>query len=269
MPAVFKLFYFLDDTELVVKPVTCFDVNANNRLICAGSEELNHNVYLLFFDIRERRLMGGFFESHQEEVTDVKFHPTDPDMVVSGSTDGLINVFDCKKESEDDALQYSLNTEDSVSKLKWHHQDRLSCITNTNDLLIYDVNEQDLLKKWDRAAVTESMKRKSVIDCNLVDCYDLGASDMMLLATSNFNKGECLRSLKFSASSLDPVANFTKNSQIIRASLFNEKANLFFTFGEGGIISMWKEGSDAESTSSNLKEDSSVKKKLKKKANPY
>lgn len=60
---------FEDDSELVVKPVSCFDVNSNNRLICAGTDELNHNVYLLFFDIRERRLMGGFFESHQEEVT--------------------------------------------------------------------------------------------------------------------------------------------------------------------------------------------------------
>lgn len=64
---------FEDDSELVVKPVSCFDVNSNNRLICAGTDELNHNVYLLFFDIRERRLMGGFFESHQEEVTGKKW----------------------------------------------------------------------------------------------------------------------------------------------------------------------------------------------------
>jgi WD repeat-containing protein 89 len=67
-----RIHTFEDDSELVVKPVSCFDVNANNRLICAGTDELNHNVYLLFFDIRERRLMGGFFESHQEEVTGKK-----------------------------------------------------------------------------------------------------------------------------------------------------------------------------------------------------
>lgn len=67
-----KVHMFEDDSELVVKPVSCFDVNSNDRLICAGTDELNHNVYLLFFDIRERRLMGGFFESHQEEVTGKK-----------------------------------------------------------------------------------------------------------------------------------------------------------------------------------------------------
>lgn len=250
--------------------MNCFDVNANSRLICAGTDELNHEVYLLFFDIRERRLMGGFFESHQEEITDVKFHPTDPDCVASGSTDGLINVFDCKKESEDDALKYCLNTEGTVAKLKWHHQDKLSCITNTNDLHLYDVNEQDLLKKWDRAAITAAIQRKSVIDCNLVDCFNYGSDEMMCLTTSNFNKGECLRSMKFNQTSLDPLGDFTKNTQIIRTSLYNEKDNVLFTFGESGIISVWKEGTAEASTSSTThKEDSSIKKKLKKKSNPY
>lgn len=269
-----KLIYLnliLDDSELVVKPVNCFDVNANNRLICAGSDELNHDVYLLFFDIRERRLMGGFFESHQEEVTDVKFHPTNPDIIASGSTDGLINIFDCKKESEDDALKYCLNTGDSVAKLKWHHQDKLSCITNTNELHLYDVEEQDLLKKWDRATITDAIKRKSVIDCNLVDCYNYGTDEMMCLTTSNYNKGECLRSIKFDDKSLSPVGNFSGNSQIIRASLFNEEENVFFTFGENAIISVWKESDAVEDvgTSTGLKEGSSIKKKLKKKSNPY
>jgi WD repeat-containing protein 89 len=160
-----------------------------------------------------------------------------------------------------------------VGKLSWHHQDKLSCITNTNDLLLYDVNEQDLIKKWDRAAVCESIKRKSVIDCHIVDCYNYGSDEMMFLATSNYNKGECLRTMKFNKDSLDPVGNFTGNSQIIRASLYNKKDNCFFTFGEGAIITLWKEGTADDVTSSkrsaDFKEDSSIKKKLKKKSNPY
>lgn len=138
---------------------------------------------------------------------------------------------------------------------------------------MYDVNEQDLLKKWDRAAITESIKRKSVIDCNIVDCYNYGSDEMMFLATSNYNKGECLRSMNFSKDSLDPVGNFTGNSQIIRASLYNEKDNVFFTFGENAIISVWKERADDEENpskrSADFKDDSSIKKKLKKKSNPY
>lgn len=253
---------------MIVKPVNCFDVNSNDKLICAGTDELNGNVYLLFFDVRERRLMGGFFESHQEEITDVKFHSHNPDILASGSTDGLINIFDCKQESEDDALQFSLNTCDSVQKIKWHHKNSLSCITNTNDLLLYNYESQDLMKKWSRTEITDAMKRKSVIDCNLIDCYDIG-DEMMFLGTSNYNKGECLRSLKFNDTSLTPLADFKGNSQIIRASLFDETKNVYMTFGEKAIISVWSEGSAAQSTSQNLKDESSVKKKMKKKNNPY
>lgn len=213
--------------------------------------------------------MGGFFESHQEEITDVKFHSQNPDILASGSTDGLINVFDCKQESEDDALQYSLNTCDSVQKIKWHQQNLISCITNTNDLLIYNTESQDLIKKWQRFEISESMKRKSAIDCNIIDCYDIG-DEMMFLGTSNYNKGECLRSLKFSDHALTPHANFNGNSQIIRASLYDEKTNVCLTFGESAIISLWKEGSSPSTSSTqNLKDDSSIKKKIKKKSNPY
>lgn len=92
----------------------------------------------------------------------------------------------------------------------------------------------------------------------------------MLLSSSNYNKGECLRTLTFSEKSLDPVGNFADNKQIIRTSLFNESDNSFYTFGEEAMITLWREGAvvpAAEST--NLKDESSVKKKLKKKSNPY
>lgn len=214
--------------------------------------------------------MGGFFESHQESVTDVKFHPSDIDILASSSTDGLINVFDCKKESEDDALKYTLNSEDSVGKINWHANDRLSCITTTNEILLYDVSEQDLLKKWERSTITDAIKRKSVIDCNIVDCFNYGSNEMMFLATSNFNKGECIRSLMFDDHSLQPLANFTGNSQIIRTSLYDTANDVYFTFGENALISIWKEGSDTKTVNASMKEESSVKKKLKRnKENPY
>jgi WD40 repeat protein len=133
-------------------------------------------------------MIGGFFESHTEDVTSVKFHPTNADLMATGSTDGLINIFDISKESEDDSLNFCLNTEDSVGSLKWHPNDVLTCITNTNCLQIWDFNTQDLLKNWSRDAITETMQRKSVIDCNLIDCHDSG-DKMLALATSNYNKG--------------------------------------------------------------------------------
>lgn len=160
--------------------------------MCAGTDEIRGDVYQLFFEIRERKLMGGFYESHDEDVTSVSFHPTNPDLLATGSTDGLINIWDVQKESEDDALKYTLNTNSSVSRVKWHKKgntDQLSCITHTQNLMLFDVDQQDLLKEWTRENVTAAIQRKSEADCYLIDSHNLSNDEMFVLATSNFNKG--------------------------------------------------------------------------------
>lgn len=44
----------------------------------------------------------------------MKFHPTEDKTVISGSTDGIINLFDVTQTTEQDALQSSFNTNSSI-----------------------------------------------------------------------------------------------------------------------------------------------------------
>lgn len=44
----------------------------------------------------------------------MKFHPTEDKTVISGSTDGIINLFDVTQTTEQDAFQSSFNTNSSV-----------------------------------------------------------------------------------------------------------------------------------------------------------
>ena len=44
----------------------------------------------------------------------VKFHPNKSDWLATGSTDGLVCVFDISQSSEEDALVTTLNSESSV-----------------------------------------------------------------------------------------------------------------------------------------------------------
>lgn len=141
---------------------TCFDINQNDRVLCAGTELLDQDVYALFFDVRKASLMGGYWESHSGDICSVRFHKENPDRIASGSTDGLINVYDISQTEESDALEYCLNTESSVSNLQWHRnaddKDVLSCITHTSDLHLYDVNESELIVSYNRKSVTDSLK---------------------------------------------------------------------------------------------------------------
>lgn len=64
--------------------------------------------------MRSTKLLGAYWESHSDDITAVRFHPSQVYSLASGSTDGLVNVFNLREPEEDDALLYSFNTNSSV-----------------------------------------------------------------------------------------------------------------------------------------------------------
>ncbi|KAL1461827.1 hypothetical protein WDU94_013697 [Cyamophila willieti] len=96
-----------------IKPITCFDMASNGFLICAGTEEIDGDSFLLFWDVRTGTLHGGYWETHTNDIT----------------------------QSEDDALQFCLNTEDSVEKLSWLSDSELSCTTLTRQVQLWNIEE--------------------------------------------------------------------------------------------------------------------------------
>lgn len=110
---------FWDSETGCVKPYSAFDLNSNGRVLCVGTEETKTDVFLCFFDVRQNKIVGGYWESHENDVTQIKFHPTNPNLLLSGAMDGLINYFDISELNEEDAIQGTLNTDRSVSSLNW------------------------------------------------------------------------------------------------------------------------------------------------------
>lgn len=216
------------DDQARKKQLTCFDLNANDTVLCAGTEESSCEAYLLYFDVRKNATLGAYTDSHKDDVTQVKFHPSQHNILASGSTDGLINVFNIVESTEDDALEYCLNTENSVQTLNWHttaksDENRLACITHTNDFHLYNVEESESIYQCSRADIAAFIKRKSPDDCYLVNSYTAGNGDLILLAGSNFNRGDCLRSLTFNQNTFETHTNFANNKQIVRCSLYDSK----------------------------------------------
>lgn len=115
--------YIIDDSEDgKIKPLVSFDLSCDERLLAGGTEHTGGDAFILFWDIRQsgskienkNKLLGGYWESHMDDITCLTFHPSKRNVLASGSTDGLMNIFDLTQSSEDLALTYSLNTESSV-----------------------------------------------------------------------------------------------------------------------------------------------------------
>lgn len=242
---------FLEDcSEGTKKTVTSFDINQNDRVICASTEvQKSGDSFLLFYDVRQREFLGSYWECHSEDITNVRFHPKNPDLLASGSVDGLINVFDISQSCEDDAMQYCFNVENSIETLNWHFspakKDWISCITTTNDFHLFDVEDQTQEAEFSREKLTSEIRRTSSIDCNVIAAHN-NQSEFFLLAGSNYNKGECLRTLRYDNKGFVPHWNLQHNAQIVRASVYNEKENCLITTGEGGLITVWSCDGDAQ-----------------------
>ncbi|KAJ4452541.1 putative Replication factor C subunit 2 [Paratrimastix pyriformis] len=91
-------------------PITCIDVNSDDTTLACGGEE---NLY--FWDLRAMALRSCFSDSHSDLVTQVRFHPTNPNQLLSSSLDGLVCLFDLSLGGEDEALTTVINAETSVS----------------------------------------------------------------------------------------------------------------------------------------------------------
>lgn len=63
-----------DDTEgsKKLKPLSDFDIAVDGHFMCGGTELIHGDAFLLFWDTRSTNLLGGYWESHTDIVTQVR-----------------------------------------------------------------------------------------------------------------------------------------------------------------------------------------------------
>lgn len=126
-----------------------FDSNSN--MLAIGTELVAEDVGLDFYDLRTSTLLAHFDECHSDDITAIQLHPLHSHVMMSGSTDGLINLYDLSKlsEGQDEAL-YQIIKSDSVSTLGFFGPE-YEYIYNTSHMetfSIYKFNEGQVVKKY-------------------------------------------------------------------------------------------------------------------------
>ncbi|VEU20454.1 DEKNAAC101375 [Brettanomyces naardenensis] len=85
-------------------------LDTGHGLLAAGTELKGQDSELLIYDLKKTgQVFKAFKDSHHDDITEIRFHPTRKDILLSGSTDGYVNIYDLKVEDEDDSLLQVIN----------------------------------------------------------------------------------------------------------------------------------------------------------------
>jgi len=233
------------------KPFISVAVNSAG-LVAAGTEQVGLDAYILFWDLRSGgKLLGGYWDAHSDDITTLDFHPESKDFMSSGSTDGLVNVFDLSQSDEDSALVTSSNTEDSVQKTVWlkkksSESDRCIAVhTHTEGLQLWNTDDSTPIKKFDRSDICQSIRRSSSEYTFIAGIHprQTGDDGLYIVAGSSCLTNPCTRISLLEDDELRPFAICSgcgTGGGVIRSTLFIEEQ--LVTGGEDGVVRLWKVG---------------------------
>ncbi|KFP73505.1 WD repeat-containing protein 89, partial [Apaloderma vittatum] len=229
-----------------------FDINCTDLIICAGTEKVEKDAFLVFWDARgvtncagaTKEPLGVYSESHNDDITKICFHPSKRNLIVSGSTDGLVNVFDINKDNEDDALISTCNSDSSVSFIGWSGKDykQVYCVTHDEGFCWWDIAQLD---------TEESITLLRVLDVRDSVCvendglnyligglYHEKADKLFLLGGTSAGN---IHLVSCSTDGLSPVGTLRGgHSTTVRSFCWNLADESLLTGGEDAQLLLWK-----------------------------
>ncbi|RCI08071.1 hypothetical protein L249_7820 [Ophiocordyceps polyrhachis-furcata BCC 54312] len=229
-------------------PILSMAWDENN--VAVGTELHEHVASILLWDIRKAPTARAHYqEFHSDDITTLNFHPTSPDLLLSGSTDGLVNLYDTRIADEDDVTLQTLNHDASVHYAGFLSHDLVFALSHDERFSLYDgvaLEPQD-------CTTTNTIPfgdLRASLDCQYVagvtpktdgtgailgaGAQDRQAFELVFLTRDPSNQSWLLDSSN--AVGL-PGAHC---EEIVRSFCFLDEEQLVFTAGEDGNVKAWR-----------------------------
>ncbi|XP_053331123.1 WD repeat-containing protein 89 [Spea bombifrons] len=226
-----------------------FDISCNDLVLCAGTEKEEEDSFLVFWDARapngkfaSKDPLGVYSESHNDDITQVRFHPTNPSMVASGSTDGLVNVFDLSKDNEDDALSATCNSDSSVNVLGWAGEDhkQIFCLTHDEGFYRWDLAHVDTDEPITLSKVQDVREHASGCTVDYLIGGFYRAKEDALLLVGGTHSGD-ISLLNCDADRVKHLYSLRGgHSATVRSFYWNAEDDSLLTGGEDAQLLLWK-----------------------------
>lgn len=229
-----------------------FDVSCDDHVICAGTEKVDDDALLVFWDARispqdlstTKDPLGAYSETHSDDITQVCFHPSNPHLVVSGSTDGLVNVFDISVDNEEDALVATCNSVSSVSSIGWSGRDykQIYCMTHDEGFCWWDLNHLETDEPITRLSIQDVREnidiKEGSLDYLIGGLYHEKMDRLFVVGGTNTGR---IHLMSCTTSGLTHVSTLQGgHAATVRSFCWSVHDDSLLTGGEDAQLLLWK-----------------------------
>lgn len=210
----------------------------DGRLAC-GTELSGVDAELYIYDVRDfSNPIRSLVDSHHDDITDIKFHPSDKNLLLSGSTDGYTNIYDLTQEEEDDALHQVINYA-SIHSCGWISPRRIYTLSHMETFAINELNDKSEELKEPQPLDFGDIREKW--DCNyVIDIY----AGYIATGKSQENKGSMnIIPLVGETPQLDSIIRIDNahGDDVIRDVFIPpQQTSMMYSCGEDGNVKCWK-----------------------------
>ncbi|KAJ3133392.1 WD repeat-containing protein 89 [Physocladia obscura] len=139
-------------------PLVSLACNASGSVLAAGAElaekagpDGEDIASLLMWDIRNAAApLAHFIDSHSDDITQLRFHPFKDELLISGSTDGLINLYELTPTLNEEDSLYQVIKANSINKLGFFgpQYEYIFAQTHIETFSLYKFENGDVVKEF-------------------------------------------------------------------------------------------------------------------------
>lgn len=227
-------------------PIVSCDFRGN--VVVGGSELVGTDAGICLWDVQKPKADGmpfiEFPDVHNDDVTELRFHPTRDNIVVSGSTDGLVNVYDITETDQDEVVKQVFNHDSSIHCAGFTSTNRVYVISHMETLSIYEMDFEkeddvareplefgDVREKFGCEYVADIVPGYVISGSNNADTYAPGQVQLLPFRNETVTYED-------EAAGVVTLQD-AHGAEVVRTVLLDAPKDAVYTGGEDGYVRLW------------------------------
>ncbi|KAJ2905733.1 hypothetical protein MKZ38_004600 [Zalerion maritima] len=234
----------LSDGPTGIQALTC---SPASNTIAVGTDFENHQASVILWDIRSPSAPKTRYSNvHSDDITELKFHPFQPAHLLSGSTDGLVNILDTAVTDEDEVVVQTFNHNASIHRAGFLTDTEIFALSHDEKFALYSTAES-----VERGVATQDFgDMRTTLECQYVAnvfpqpngagaIIGAGACEQEMFGLVHLSRG---------AGGVESWVLDKKNSvglpgahgqEVVRSFCFLDSQHLVLSGGEDGCVKAW------------------------------